>query len=82
MPGRFTIHIPAGFSPELAEKIERLIFSLDIVTVFPVVGSYGRGNAIVESKPLMDVESERSLRIIDKGERGGMKRQARRSVVT
>ena len=48
MPGRFAVHIQQDFSPELAEKIERLFFSLDIMTAFPVVGSYGLESEIVE----------------------------------
>ena len=35
--------------PELAEKIEHLLFSLAVMTVYPVVGGYGLSSAIVES---------------------------------
>ena len=41
---------PAGFSPELAEKIERLFFSLDVMTMYQVVGSHGLDSAMVKSK--------------------------------
>ena len=40
----------ACFSPELAETIERQIFSLGVMSVLPVVGGHVLGSAVVKSK--------------------------------
>jgi len=66
--------------PELAEKIERLFFSLVVMIVYPVVGSYGLSSAIVESKAVDGRGERRSFRIINEGERVGMRKHARSTI--
>ena len=44
------IHLQQDAHPEPAEKSSAYSFSLGIMIVFPVLGSYGLGSAIVESK--------------------------------